>query len=114
MKYTILSLILGLMLICSLTGCSRDQAPEVTPTPTPSASAKPEEDRKEDLNDGEYFAGEDGEVAGDTHDPAVLPDDTINDAGELIQDAGDAAGDLVDDAGRTIRSAGRDIGGALR
>lgn len=107
MKYTILSLILGLMLICSLTGCSRDQAPEVTPTPTPSASAKPEEDRKEDLNDGDYFAGEDGEVAGDAHDPAVLPNDTINDAGDLIQDAGDAAG-------RAIRRAGRDMGGALR
>lgn len=117
MKYTILSLILGLMLLCALTGCSREQAPDVTPTPSSAVSTKPDEDRKEDLTDGEYSADEDGEVAGGAHDPAVVPDHNdgiMNDAGDMIQDAGDAAGGLVDDAGRAIRDADRDIGDALR
>lgn len=118
MKYTILSLILGLMLICALTGCSREQAPDVTPTPSSAVSVKPEEDRKEDLTDGEYSAGEDGAVADDRHDPVTLPDHSESgnddkDAGDMIQDAGETAGDLVDDAGRAIRDAGRDISDAL-
>lgn len=61
MKRTVISLCLGLMLALSLVGCSRDQAPNVTPTPTPNTNSSA------NGNNGDYAADEDGNVTDQRH-----------------------------------------------
>ena len=90
MKRTVISLCVGLMLALSLAGCSRDQAPNVTPTPTPNNNTN----QGATTDDGDYNADKDGNVtdngtAGD-HD-TTTDNKTDNDTCLLYTSFPDAA-----------------------
>lgn len=110
-----------LVLALALVGCSRAQAPEVTPSTTPSNSPgmTPETDGLFD-DDGEYKADADGKVDDDQHNGIADDfdrtdrDDTHTDtdsaldraenaAGDMIEGVGDAADDMISGTGRAVR-----------
>ncbi|MCC8120852.1 MAG: hypothetical protein LIO42_02445 [Oscillospiraceae bacterium] len=93
MKRSLISFALGLALLASLTGCSRDQAPDVTDS-TDSASAVT--DAADSAQGGDYSADEDGQVT----DSGRLPED--------IQSAG------TDGAGGANLNSGGQSGAARR
>lgn len=122
MKQTIISLILGLMLVFALTACSREQAPDVTPTP--SGSSAPD-------GDGHYSVEDDGMVTDKEpgHDGGIsdiAPDHTgsgtdqnssgtIHDnADSAVDDAGNAIGGAMDDTGNAVSDLIRGAENALR
>ena len=121
MKRKYLVLLCGLALVGALAGCSKKNAPDVTPTPsaaTPSESVRPSETVKPTDTTAptdtvsptdNYHADGDGRVEDDTTGQG---DHSLGDG---IQDAIDDAGDVVRDAaegtGRTIEKIGDDLTG---
>lgn len=126
MKRTALSLCVGLMLALSLTACSRNKAPAVTPTPTPSPTVSPtaspspavtpsimpdvtfSPDGDNMMDDGDYSADSDGTV-----DP-----DVTNSHNGSVQNGMDRAGNAIGDIANGVGNAAKDItngvGNALR
>jgi len=130
MKSTVIALSLGLILTFSLFGCSRDKAPDVTPTPTQTTPGGM-------MNNGDYNANEDGSVednAGQNGTGGITGNDnsigngggtgnggmtgnnaTTGDAvGNIVNGAGDAAGDIVNGVGDAARDIGNSVRNALR
>ncbi len=129
MKHTIICLILGLMLVISLTGCRKDEAPNVTPTPSPVVTPTPEVNRPNP--DGDYSANENNGVIGDGGMGNIAPDATEdnmgtdapshndngmnnNMSGNGMDNAGDAIGDMVEGAGDTVGDIANGVGNAAR
>ncbi|MCD8004621.1 MAG: hypothetical protein LUE91_03070 [Oscillospiraceae bacterium] len=114
MKRSLISLCLGLLLLASLTGCSRDQAPDVTDSAgsTDAANATDDADAAED---GEYSVGEDGQVTGhntDDADGAETTGDGLTDGG-LDDSDGTGNGDTGLNAG-TDGAGGANLNGENR
>lgn len=128
MKRTVLSLCAALVLVLSLAACSRNKAPDVTPTPTLSPSPSPSPsptatpmvtpsatpdvtlspDSNDMMDDSDYSADDDGTVnpsEGDNQNGATR--NGTNKAGNAIGDIangiGNAAGDIANGVGNALR-----------
>lgn len=124
MKRTVLSLCAGLILVLSLAACSRNKAPDVTPTPTPSPSPSPtatpivtpsvmpdvtlSPDNNNMMDDSDYSADGDG---------TVNPSETDNLNGTVrngMDKAGNAIGDIANGIGNAAGDIANGVGNALR
>lgn len=93
----VLLLGLSLTLVVALAACSRQSAPDVTPTPSevPTATPIPEEP---DSTNGVVGENTPVDENGDT----------------MMDDLDGAVGDIVDDAGEALDDAARGVGDAAR
>jgi len=107
-----LLLCLGAVLIFGLAACSRQTAPQVTPSPSPTPSASPSPTvTPEPSNDADQGGGAGTGVDGDT---VIGENQPAGPDGGVMDNMENAAGDLVEGAGNTIDDAARGIGNAAR
>lgn len=110
-----------LVLALALAGCSRAQAPDVTPSTTPSHSpgTTPEADGLFD-DDGEYRADSDGKVDDGQHNGITDDfdrtdrDDTHTGTDSALDRAENAADDMIGGAENAVDDMARGIGNAAR
>lgn len=105
-----LCICLGAILTLGLMACSRQTAPQVSPSPTPSVSPSPTVAPEPD-NDANQGGG-----AGTGVDDNAIIDENRPDgqSGGVMDNMENAAGDLVEGAGNAIDDAARGIGNAAR